>query len=309
MKSIFVLTQGMNLVIQKVSERAVFGVNGPGKYAIHTLVYDPETFDIRRIRLRQTTGGEVLDMINSQKLCADLDVTGAIFQIEPCEGDPTGSDPDCVADAGTVRPASSPGCFSGGEKFLKVQDGVAPTVPQGYRRIYVLTTGPNLMIKGLSDRPVFGVKEAGMFKVHSLVYNSNTLNPAPFAGQPAGNLLAYIAANDICASLDVAGTDFNIGLCNSMAGNSTSSVWRKASEIQGYRVYPNPTTGVLNVQPGTLEEGRLTVYNGVGQLVFQGRIESYQEVKVDLGNRKAGLYIVQLVGKQATVTERVILSR
>lgn len=76
-------------------------------------------------------------------------------------------------------------------------------------------------------------------------------------------------------------------------------------------VYPNPTTGLLNVdvQLATQDAIAITVYNSLGQAVSQ-----VQDTKVVGGNYKLdfsklakGVYHVQVVGGGETMTQKVVL--
>ena len=76
---LYVLTKGSELVIQQTSNTPSFTVpaTAAGIYTIHTLVYDPKTLDLSVVKPGVTTGVDVLNLIQANKLCADLDVAGA----------------------------------------------------------------------------------------------------------------------------------------------------------------------------------------------------------------------------------------
>ncbi|MEZ0611789.1 SdrD B-like domain-containing protein [Fibrella sp. WM1] len=82
--TVYVLTKGNNLVIQQTSPTASFTVpaTAAGLYTIHTLVYNPAALDLSVIRPGVTTGTEVLNLIRTNNLCADLDVNGASTTIK-----------------------------------------------------------------------------------------------------------------------------------------------------------------------------------------------------------------------------------
>ena len=67
----------------------------------------------------------------------------------------------CEATAGTLRAGNTPGCLNGHEVFLKARENMAPHVPAGYAKLYVLTRGGDLVIQKTSHQPVFGVREPG----------------------------------------------------------------------------------------------------------------------------------------------------
>ncbi|MEL6924775.1 MAG: SdrD B-like domain-containing protein, partial [Bacteroidota bacterium] len=91
---IYVLTKGDDLVIQGAGPDPVFNILEAGKFTIHTLVYDPATLDLGVITFGSTTGAGVLALIEAEKICAALDVAGAMYTIKDC--------PVCDLEAGEI---------------------------------------------------------------------------------------------------------------------------------------------------------------------------------------------------------------
>ncbi|MCK0180667.1 hypothetical protein MWU50_15335, partial [Flavobacteriaceae bacterium S0862] len=86
------------------------------------------------------------------------------------------------------------------------------TVPAGYSYIYVLTSGEDLVIEQVSDMPKFDVVEAGLYTIHTLIYDGNADSPnfldlsiVEFGTTTGGAVLGIVTEAGICASLDVAG--------------------------------------------------------------------------------------------------------
>jgi len=84
----YVLTSGPTLIIEQLGATPSFDVTTSGDYTIHTLVAelddptDPNFLDVSIIVLGTTTGGDVLNLITANGLCAALDVTGAPIVVE-----------------------------------------------------------------------------------------------------------------------------------------------------------------------------------------------------------------------------------
>jgi uncharacterized surface protein with fasciclin (FAS1) repeats len=84
---IYVLTSGSNLVIEATSDTPSFTVTESGSYTIHTLVAEtsdngnPNFLDLSVVNPGTTTGGDVLDIVTSNNLCASLDVAGAPVEV------------------------------------------------------------------------------------------------------------------------------------------------------------------------------------------------------------------------------------
>ena len=308
---IYVLTQGTDLVIQKVNVEPVFGVTEAGLFTIHTLVYDPTTLDLSVVQFGQTTGGDVLALIAANNIVADLDVAGYSTTIEEC----TPGSSTCEADAGTLRAGNTPGCFDGRERFIKAREATAPVIPQGYQKLFVLTKGDDLVIQKVSTEPVFGVMETGLFTIHTLIYDPNTLDLSvvEFGQTTGGDVLALVAANNICAALDVTGYSTTIEACANFAGragsNSSSGLVSTSADIE---FYPNPATRTIWMK---------APYGGRFQVKFYqlatGKVQMSREVeisaagtKLDVSNWVAGMYLMQVVGADGLVTSyRLVIEK
>ena len=220
---LYVLTSGADLVIQNVSADPVFTVDAEGTYTIHTLVYDPNTLDLTIVEIGVTTGVDVNGLLiqGGGDICASLDVAGAPFDVVECP---------CLADAGTLAVASD-NCLDGTADLIASVDQ-APTVPAGFEVLYVLTSGAGLVIENVNADPEFTVDAEGIYTIHTLVYDPNTLDLTIVEiGVTTGfdvNGLLIQGGGDICASLDVAGAPFDVIECNNL--------------------FPNPTQGRLNIE-------------------------------------------------------------
>ena len=83
------------------------------------------------------------------------------------------------------------------------------------QQLFVLTEAFSLTILGVSPTPSFDVSQSGFYRIHSLVYNPDTLDLSVVeAGVTTGfDVVNIIVENGICASLDVHGA------INLMIGN------------------------------------------------------------------------------------------
>ncbi len=86
--------------------------------------------------------------------------------------------------------------------------------PDGYSLAYVLTSGAELTIQQLGAAPEFTVTSGGLYTIHTFVFPSDLdLSVVVPGTTTGGDVLALLAANNICASLDVAGAAFNVTEC------------------------------------------------------------------------------------------------
>ncbi len=299
---IYVLTEGDGLVIQDVSSTPSFEVNKTGDFTIHTLVYDPSTLDLGIVVFGQTTGFDVNSLLiqGGGQICASLDVAGAKFTVEACP---------CEAEFGALE-ANEFDCISRdryGFVRTKITADVVgqPNVPKGYRLIYVLTSGSDLVIENVNSTPSFFVYEEGRYTIHTLVYNPSSLDlgiiePGVTTGVDVNNLLIQ-GGGDICAALDVAGAPFMVDRCGNNFGHSATP-----------DAYPNPTMNQLNINiPVELSDKRMTI----DLMDRQGNVLSTQKLapgttntEFDMSNFIDGVYIVRFIYDNATV-KRMMISK
>ena len=296
--TIYVLTQGPELVIVGVNLSTDFGVTAVGDYTIHTLVYDPLTLDLSIVEPGVTTGFDVNALLiqGGGTICASLDVAGAPVTVEVCD--------DCPADAGTLTADEPDVCLQSGV-LLAIADGNSE-VPQGFQTIYVLTQGPGLVILAVDAVPTFTVTEEGTYTIHTLVYDPLTLDlgivePGVTTGFDVNALLIQ-GGGDICASLDVTGAAFSVTICSTLPELSGNS----------FAVFPNPTQGTLNIRTSGGGLMVLELLDLSGRVVYstQRNTASNESFTVHLGNDLApGSYVLRLSNELGSNDQRIILQR
>ncbi len=230
---IYILTSGSNLVIQQVSNSPAFTVDTAGLFTIHTLVYDTTTLNLDSIEIGVTTGGDINALLiqGGGAICAALDVTGApINVITNCDS-PGGGD-DCPANAGTLV-ADNVECLGDtGQVTLLAVHEMDPVVPDSFQLIYVLTFGEDLVIQALDTIPSFTIDSVGLYSIHTLVYDSTTLDLSIIElGVTTGfdiDTLLTQGGGDICAALDVVGAAFRVYSCGSCAANPGRLTYTRA---------------------------------------------------------------------------------
>ncbi len=80
-----------------------------------------------------------------------------------------------------------------------------------------------------------------------------------------------------------------------------------------FSVYPNPTSGLVNIGglnfetliPG--DDLRVTVLNHAGKMIIDRRIHSLEGVEIDLSAHKAGLYLIRIFTGESYFTKQIIL--
>jgi bacillolysin len=89
-------------------------------------------------------------------------------------------------------------------------------------------------------------------------------------------------------------------------GISTGSlVSSEGVRPDGFSVYPNPTSGVLNVFTGKMGAANYTIINAAGKVWKAGSLSGNQEI-IDIQDLKAGFYFLRVTDGQNVVIKKVI---
>lgn len=290
----YVLTAGSGLVIEQISGSPSFTVFAPGAYTIHTLVFDPATFDQGIVEFGVTTGADVLAYIASAGICASLDATGTPITVQYCIV--------CDADAGSLVIDQTPVCLMLGEAQVGAAVANPLFVPAGFEVAFALSQGANLTIVALNSGPVFSVSQPGTYTIHTLVYDPATIDPGIIElGVTTGfdiNALLVQGGGIICGALDVAGATVTVNDCspanNDCIGAAPLPINAiadcPANAVTGDNTYATMDGGVpscddagsylldvwytfnagentevtLNLDPGTMEDWAVAIYDGCG---------------------------------------------
>jgi Ricin-type beta-trefoil lectin domain-like/HYR domain/Secretion system C-terminal sorting domain/Lectin C-type domain len=123
-------------------------------------------------------------------------------------GTPSVPTPPCTAVAGSTTVANVNLTLNPRTATISGTTTTNSTVPTGYQTAYILTKGAAKTIVQTSTIPIFKVMEEGDYCVHVFIYNPSTLNlnTIQLGTTTAAQLLANLATNCICASLNTAGS-------------------------------------------------------------------------------------------------------
>ena len=341
---IYVLTSGEDLVIEQVSDMPKFDVVEAGLYTIHTLVYDgnadsPNFLDLSIVDFGTTTGGAVLGIVTEAGICASLDVAGAPITVVE-------ESTECAADAGTLYSMSPISCFSEGTTIITADIDDAPIVPVGYNQLYVLTNAFNLTILNVSETPEFEISDSGFYRIHSLVYDPNTLDLSLVTpGVTTGfDVVELIEENGICASLDVQGAInlviksrwfcdfFNMYFSSSTSRTTNNDISAKDLEyfVKKYKsfdafrrdfisnntianIYPNPVAEKFNIEMNLLEDEdiKFSIIDIQGRKVMFGSAKELEFGKktIKTNGLNDGVYLIQLESEYRTITKKIIINK
>ena len=252
----YILTSGETQIIQNVGETPLFQVTDTGDYSIHPLVYPPTDLDLGIAVPGVVTLPEVVAFIEQNQICADLNTTGALFQVDTC------TNVECVAFAGTYSAGSSPDCAAAdNEQFLKTNPVEAAVVPEGYSLIYLLSQGNDQVILRQSPQSTFGVREGGIYTIHALVYPTDSLPSLSIESgiTQIADIQSLIAQTGICANLDGAGVRFEVENCTECPV-FPGALRVSASALPCFDGINALTLAAENAQPPILEAGYKLLY-------------------------------------------------
>lgn len=209
---VYALSNGAGQVIVAGEETPSFAVTNAGDYTMHTLVYDPLTFDLGTVEFGVTTVAN-LNALFSQgggSICASIAVNGTVISVEDCTA-------TCDANAGTLTAVEADVCFLNGPTPIAATTNGDANVPSGFEVLYLLTTNVDQVIRSASLSPSFNVSATGAFTIHTLVYDPVTtdLGFATFGVTQIGevNDLLLQGGGALCGSLDLAGAAISVAVC------------------------------------------------------------------------------------------------
>lgn len=105
-----------------------------------------------------------------------------------------------------------------------------------------------------------------------------------------------------------------LGNCGDELGGfpSTVSVNGSRTTGSGLSIAPNPTDGLLNItiSEGLRNAGQLKLYDALGQVVLErNTTKGAERITLDLSDRTAGIYLLELTQDGRRVVQRLVLDR
>jgi hypothetical protein len=74
-----------------------------------------------------------------------------------------------------------------------------------------------------------------------------------------------------------------------------------------FNLYPNPVSDILNVEYTANGPVQVQIFSAVGELVYNKKINSSSRMNVDLSNLSTGLYTVNLIGENQSVSKTIVV--
>ena len=95
------------------------------------------------------------------------------------------------------------------------------------------------------------------------------------------------------------------GLCGPTAVNDVSDAFSMIS------LYPNPSSGKFQLTIGNWKStnGKIEIYNTMGEKVFQSPIRQLRNSTIDVSNQPDGIYFINIKTEKESFTKKLIISR
>ncbi|MCO5273392.1 MAG: T9SS type A sorting domain-containing protein [Flavobacteriales bacterium] len=167
----YVLSRTNGLILEQVGNSPSFDVVTADVWRIHTLVYNPNTFDFSTVQLGTTTAFDLHGQLvqGGGDICASLSFYVGGSKTMECEEPCTAFAPHLSMDSTLI-------CIGNGEATLSaVVDGPG-IVPPGFELRYLLSRTNGLILEQISTSPTFIVNSVDVWRIHSFVYDPSTFD-------------------------------------------------------------------------------------------------------------------------------------
>ena len=133
---------------------------------------------------------------------------------------------------------------------------------------------------------------------------SSSTNQNPTFSAPSSNIDAYYVLLLYVSSGALTSAPDEVTI---LVKKSTSSVEDHASKAD-MRVYPNPNSGVFEIDLGLYGEScQLTIFNSIGAKIHQAIMNQTGKVFIDIKNHKRGVYFVNVKNDKINQTRQIVI--
>ena len=139
---------------------------------------------------------------------------------------------------------------------------------------------------------------------------------SPAGGVYSGNGVSGAFFDPALSGLGVSTLTYDYTDANGCSASATSDVLvddclsLNETTVSNISVFPNPTTGIITIDPNGTEISAIAVYDYAGKLVYQDKKTSSVEPKmIDLSNLAEGVYNVRVTTESSVVNTPVVINR
>jgi PKD repeat protein len=164
---------------------------------------------------------------------------------------------------------------------INITDSISGQLPAvNFGADTILCTGETLLLDATSTNATYTWQDGS--------------SAAQYTVTQSGTYWVYVASGCRNATDTITVT---IVTCNGIA----------EQDVLGIQVYPNPTTGIINVEINDWGYSALEIYDVLGQLVLQESINRKGRRTVDLNKKAKGIYFLKLHGSAGAITKKIII--
>lgn len=294
---IYLLSQ--DEVVVASSATPGFTVTDEAVFAIHTLVYHPDTYDPATALGVTVADIDALFEQGGGTLCAAIDPQGARTVVVACEEEL------CFAFPGSLNGGGQVCLTSDGPAALTAFPSGDATVPPGYDVVYLLSSGAEQTIHQVAQDPSFAVDVPDVWTIHTVVYDPAQWDPAAIVpgNTTCGSISdAFVQGGGaICGGIDMVGATFQVNECPGGIEDIGLTVWPVPAQDQ-------VTVEVVRGGGGALEGAEVAVFNSRGAQVNGVRALAFAAGTwtMDVSNLVAGIYTIRVVSPNGVFTHRFV---
>ena len=194
-----------------------------------------------------------------------------------------------------------------GSSWIKIGDDIPHSASIGFS-VSLNSDGTIVAAGG----PKFGTtsSESGLVRVYKNISNTWTQIGTDIEGSSNYARLGYSVSLSADGSVVVAGAPFYTGAeyyCGrtKIFSNATVTNIKNESKNKQFDMYPNPTSGLVNMDFSTSGIHRVIVSDITGRTLFE-KAGKHQHETVDLSNLKKGVYIITIVVDDERYIDKII---
>lgn len=147
-----------------------------------------------------------------------------------------------------VMVADSQACFRDEPLLISARDPQGFSLPQGFRRLFLLSVGNNKQFSAVAPSPLFEIDQPGTYRIHALIYDPRALGNTlgDFLGNQVGQasigqVQQLLTANFDCADLDTTGLRLVVDYCADYCDEGLRKEWAASNWIPNTGTYENDT--------------------------------------------------------------------
>ncbi len=143
------------------------------------------------------------------------------------------------------------------------------------------------------------------------IYNGPT-SASPLMG-------AYTGSTTVPGTITSTGTSITLRFKSD--GSTVKNGWKliykcvtttdinEVNTESGFSIYPNPTTGIIEIKSNLIGESKIQLFNSIGEMVYQSILKSNQTIDLNSLQLNAGVYFVEIDSKEKKVVKKLIYQK